>query len=99
MKVVFKIASGKRAEAENIVKSDDMISRQSITVRASESLGLSGKLGSCYVMIIDGSDEAVERAKELLKDMAEIIEDNQAVIDKIKEEEDAATEGFGNIFG
>lgn len=99
MKIIFKLKNDARAAAENLVKADDLINRQSITLRSSESLGMADRLGSCYLMIIDGSEQAVEKAKELLKDSSEIIEDSRAIIDKIKEEEDVATEGFGNIFG
>jgi len=98
MKIVFNISTDKRAEAENLVRADDVINRQSIIIRAAESLGISG-LEKCYIMIIDGSEQAVQQAKELLKDKAEIIDDSRAIIEKIKEEEDNAVQGFGNIFG
>lgn len=98
MKIVFKIPNDKRSEAENLVKADDLINRQSITIRAAESLGISG-LENCYIMIIDGSEQAIEKAKEILKEKSEILVDSQKILDKIKEEEDNAVCGFGSIFG
>ena len=51
--------------------------------------------------MIDGSEEACEEAQERLKDVAKELEgdEKQKVIDKMKEMEESAMEGFGGIFG
>lgn len=98
MKIVFKITNDRRAEVENLIRTDEVINRQSITIRAAESLGISG-LENCYIMIIEGSEQSIERAKDLLKEKAEIVQESQKILDKIKEEEDNAVCGFGSIFG
>ena len=52
-------------------------------------------------MLIDGEDEAIKKAKELLKGLAKELSGKEAedVIAAIDEQESSAAEGFGAIFG
>ena len=99
MKIVFDVKPEKKAEAELIAKSDDTISRQSIIMRSAASLGMEEKMGTSYVLVIDGSEEAVRKARELLKDIAKEIEQPDSILEKIREDDEKAVEGFGSIFG
>ena len=86
-------------KAEEALKSDfDVAAKQSIKVRDAVSLGLKGE-GSFFY--ITGTDEGVERCKELLKDFIEKVpqEDLEKAVEKIKDEDNAAAAGIGGIFG
>jgi hypothetical protein len=96
MREVWHTTSDKRVKAEEILKKDDVVGRQSIYVRDCRSLGLA-KEG--YVIIIDGSDKALEKANELLKGLAEKYKNKEEVLKKFEEEEQKATEAFGFIIG
>ncbi len=84
--------------AENALRSDfDLAAKQSITVKDGKSL--LGKEGS--FIYIKGSSEGVERCKEILSKFIEQCpeEDLKKAKEKIKEENERAVCGFGNIFG
>ncbi len=96
---IFEIKKEKENEMDAL-KGDDLISRQSITIRDAKSLGMKGE--NIYIKI-DGSDEAIERAEEIVKEQSLgkrlSKEDAQPIEKKIKEEEESASEGMGFIFG
>ncbi len=83
---------------KRILLEDDIVGRGSILFKEASSLGFKEK---CYYCLITGRDDLCHRAKELLKDKVKIIEgkEKQHVLDKIKNEEETAQEGFGAIFG
>ena len=87
------------AKAENILRSDtDFAAKQSITVRDAKVLGFE-KDGSFF--LVSGTDEGIEKCKELIKEFVEEVNEEEInkVKEKIKEEENKAAEGFGNILG
>lgn len=98
MKAVFFVKKESHGEAKNKVYNDELISRQSITIRDSSALGLK-KEG--YYLEIDGEDKAVAKAREILKGAAEELEGKEAeeVLSAIEKQESSAAEGFGAIFG
>ena len=96
MKIVFAVKSDSKQKAEDLLKKDDEINRGSITVRSASSLDINE---DCYFILLDASEHIVEKAKHLLKGVAEVYKNHEKVIEKITEQEDAATEGFGNILG
>lgn len=86
-------------KAENVLRSDtDFAAKESITVRDAKTLGFE-KDGSFF--LISGTDEGVERCKELIKEFVEDVEEEELnkAKEKIKEEEEKAAVGFGNILG
>ena len=83
-------------KAEEILKKDDIASRQSIMIRDAKSLGFNE---DGFYFLIDGDEHGVNRAKELIKDLAAETKNADKVRKKIKEEEEKAAEGFGGIFG
>lgn len=97
MKIVF--FTKEKTKVDEIVKKDDLISRQSLLWRSAKSLGINDKFADGYFLVIDGNEDAIEKAKELLRDLAEVIDDSEKIIQKIKEDEEKAMEGFGNILG
>lgn len=90
MQTVFEVTKENKNKVENIIKKDDLLSRQSITIRNIEDK---------FYFLIDGSEEAIQRAKEILKDIAKEAENKDEIIIKIKEEEEQALIGFGSILG
>ncbi len=84
-------------KAEDALRKDDVASRQSITVRDAKILGIE-KDGSFF--LIDGTEQGIEKCKELIKDFAENIDEKilEKAKKKIKEESEKAAEGFGGLF-
>ncbi len=98
MKEVFFINMENYSKARNVVFADDIVARQTVNFREARALGFQ-KDG--YYLEIDGPHEAINKAKELLGEMAVEAgaKEKEEVLRKIKEEEDKAAEGFGSLFG
>ncbi|MFH0949350.1 MAG: hypothetical protein V1802_02585, partial [Candidatus Aenigmatarchaeota archaeon] len=96
MQEVFLVASDKKTEAEQLLKADDEISRGSITIRLCSSLGFEE---DGYFIVLDVGKEAVKKAESLLEGIAEKYNDKKTVLERIKEQDDSAAEGFGMILG
>jgi len=96
--MTYAVFKGRSQKDEEIFSKDDIVSRQSIRTYDLASLGLEGE---GVVILVEGSEDAVRRAKELAKDKLEIIEDEEAekIYEKIKELEDSVSMGVGAIFG
>lgn len=90
--VVFRVKKEEKSRIDEALKVD-IISRQSITVRDGEGLGLD----SHTYVLIEGSDEAIEEAKKAF-DFADIPDNSEEIYQKIKEQEDDAASGMGLIF-
>jgi uncharacterized protein YaaR (DUF327 family) len=87
------------SKADNKLREDfDLAAKQSISIRDAKSLGLEDE-GSYF--LISGSNEGVEKCKELLKEFVEEVPEEK--LKKAKEEMDKeseiAAQGFGGIFG
>lgn len=85
-------------EVRRILLGDDTINRSSLLFREASSLDLKEK---CYYCLMSGTEEQCNKAKSLIKDKAKLIEGKvkEKIMQKIKSDEDSATEGFGAIFG
>jgi len=96
---IFEIKKEKEKEMDAL-KQDDIVSRQSITIRDAKSLGMKGE--NIYIKI-DGSSEAIKRAEGIVKEhsLGKKLskKDAEPIEKKIKEEEESASEGMGFIFG
>ena len=97
MEVLYFVASDKFQEIEQALLKDDVVSRQSLTFRHASNYGK--KEEGTYVKI-SGSDEALEKAKELIGENGQVVEDKEkeTVLKRMTEEEDAAAKGFGSMF-
>ena len=83
-------------KAKEILLKDDVVSRASVIFKEAKSM--TGKDG--YYCFISGLDGQCKRALEITKDLTAEVKDKEKsdVINKIKEEENKAMEGFGGIF-
>lgn len=97
--IVFKVEKDKVGTAKKIM-SDNMLSRQSLTIREAGALGLSGD--EAYFMF-EGPEEALEKAKEMFKteDAGTLLPDDEIekIHQLIEEQENASMAGMGAIFG
>jgi nitrogen regulatory protein PII len=84
-------------KVKELLLKDNLASRASITFKEAKNYG--GKEG--YYCYISGSDEQCKKALELTKDLAKEVKNKEKdkFINKMKEEENRAMEGFGGIFG
>jgi hypothetical protein len=94
---VFRISPA-QAEKANVLLSDDLVSRQSVTVRDAKSLGLKG---DDRFIVVEGSEPALARAVDLMKDIAPPLEGAKAedVYRKFRSQDEQAASGMGLIFG
>lgn len=93
---VFEADTEKKDIVDDIL-SDDLISRQNTYVRDGSTLGF--KENVLYVMV-EGSEESVEKARDMFDDeKIETSDNSEEVKDKLKEEDEAAAQGIGTVFG
>ncbi len=96
MYAIFKVSGDKKGTVPKVI-SDEMISRQSTSVRDGDSLGF--EEGITYVLV-EGVDEAVEKAKDMFEDLdVEFVEDDEEIYQAIKKADEDAAAGVGTIFG
>lgn len=97
MYAVFLFPSEAAGEARTLV-ADDLVSRQSVTLRDAGALGvdLEG-----LVVVIEGQEAAIERFAELAEEAAQRLPPEKAstVYGLLKREEEDAAEGVGLLFG
>jgi len=86
----WTILKVKDQELINGLLGDDMVSRQSVTTRDDPDGG--------KIILIEGSDEALDRVSEIAPDVAMEGEAAQEWFDRIKSEESAVASGVGMIF-
>lgn len=96
VKLVFSFRADRQAEVETILNREPIV-RQSILIRAASSVG-SKREGN--ILLLEGTDEACRDAMEALKGIAEELHghEKESIIKNIKDAEEKAMEGFGNIF-
>lgn len=94
---VFRLPANHSAKVDLLLQ-DDLVSRQSVTVRDGKSLGLEG---DDRYLVVEGSDAAVARAAELLKDAARPLAGTEAerVYRRFRAQDEDAASGMGLIFG
>jgi len=81
---------------EERLKKDELVSGASIKIRDANIVNKDG-----VYFYLEGTNEKIEKARELSKDLAEEIsgEEKESVIKILKEEEEKAIESFGLIIG
>jgi hypothetical protein len=94
---VFRILPPKLAGVDVVYK-DNLAGRQSITVREARTLGLGGE-GS--LVLVEGSDEGVARAEDLLKESGAVLTgaDAEKAYRAFRSQDDEAASGMGLVFG
>lgn len=95
--VIFSVDNEKKNKIKEIL-SDDMVSRQSITQRDAKALKIEKE---AQIVLIEGEDSALDKAKELFQEVGDLIEGSEAeeIYNKLKEDEAGAAAGVGFIFG
>ena len=97
MYVIFRIDKEKTGKMNEALK-DDLVSRQSIVIREAKVLGedMEGTL-----LLVEGTEEALDRAKEIFEGIGEALQEDKAksAYDKFKAEEDTVADGVGFLFG
>jgi uncharacterized protein YaaQ len=98
MKIVWLVSDDKLNEVRSKLMADEVVNRHSITIRSARSLDFN-KDGN--YLFLNGSEDAVERAKELVAESVQTIEEDEVneVISRIEEAEDSVAAGLGGIFG
>jgi len=98
MELLFEIKKQNLQKVKDVLMKDETVSKASITFKESSSLGFKEDKYYCY---ISGLEEACNKTKELMKDLGKTVKKKKSeeIIKKIKEEEESAMSGFGNIFG
>ncbi|MEM5797360.1 MAG: hypothetical protein QXD72_00570 [Candidatus Aenigmatarchaeota archaeon] len=96
MEIVLHFETENFAKGKDILLKDDLVGRASIVFKEGSIIGKEG-----YYCYLSGTEEQCEKALELMKDIGEEVKDEtkSQLIGKIKEEEEKAIEGFGNILG
>lgn len=94
---IYRITKDKASKATNAVYQDNIVSRQSITIRDARVLGIEADE---RILLIEGSPEALTQADTILKELAvkEPEENSKKIYEKFKEEENvilSATSIFG----
>jgi hypothetical protein len=94
---VFRLPATQASRADVLWK-DDLVSRQSVTERDAKSLGLPG---DDKYLLVEGTDGAIARAADLLKDVARSMDGAEAerVYRRFRAQDDEAAAGMGLIFG
>ena len=97
MEVVFEIEKKNLQKVKNVLLKDDTVSRASVLFKEAKTFGFDKDVYYCYV---SGLEEACEKAKELMKDLGKVSskKTKEQVVQKIKQEEESAMTGFGDIF-
>jgi len=94
---VFRFLAPEAEKADLLLK-DDLVSRQSVTVRDARSLGLPGT--DRYVLV-EGGEAGMARAVELLKGITQSLDGAEAdrVYRRFRAQDEEAASGMGFIFG
>ena len=95
--IIFEVRKEDIGKINRMI-SDDLVSRQSIITRDSQSLDLENE--ATYVKI-EGSEDGVKRAEEIAKELGfkKLNEkEMKRVNDRIEAQEDSAASGIGMIF-
>ena len=98
MKIVWLVSDDKLNEVRDKLLKDELVNRQSITIRSARILDFNKDGNYIY---ITGSEESIEKAKEIVGESVQEVEDDEAteVISRIEESEDSVAAGLGGIFG
>lgn len=96
MDVVLLIESKNYQKVSEMLKKDELVSLASLLFKDAKLFGKEG-----YYCWISGLEQQCKKALELTKDLAKEVtgKEKEEFIEKIKEEEKKAVEGFGAILG
>lgn len=95
MELVLFVEKDKGDKLERLLRGDEEVSKANILFHDSSPLGKEG----FYVRIL-GTEEQCEKARELSKDIAEVVEgeEKERVLELLKDEDYKMLSGFSGIF-
>lgn len=102
MEKVYECENSKKKDLTKILEEDpyaeDSFAR--VGYKLKEGKVIEQDEGKCY-LYIKANEDFIKKAEEKLKDLVKECEKevSQKIIDRINEEENQATSGFGDIFG
>lgn len=91
---VFRVAMSDRAKLDRAL-GDDVLSRQSITIRDARRFG---SREEALLVFVEGEEAGLVRAEALLLRFAERAPEPDALLTKLRGEEEDAAGGIGMIF-
>ena len=92
---VYRFPTSARARLEEAL-GDDILSRQSLTIRDARHFGVPGEW---VYLFVEGEDKGIVRADAVLLEIGERAPDGEVLYKMLKEEEDAAASSLGSIMG
>ena len=97
MQVIFEMEKSNLQKAKDILLKDESVNRASVMFKDGNVLGMKDK----YYCYVSGLEEACKKSEELMKDLGKKVDEKtkEQILQKIKQEEDQAMQGFGGIFG
>jgi len=95
MEIVLFVKKENLSKVEEILKKNEKTSMLSILIRDGKHFGYND-----FIVYLSGLEDYIKIALEITKDLAEVAkkEEQDKIIEKLKEEEQKAFEGFGEIF-
>ena len=95
MEIVLTFESKNLQKVRDVLFKDDVVSRASIMFKDGSIIGKQG-----YYCYLRGTDEQCKKAVEISKDLVKEVTGKEKgdLINKVKEEENKASEGMGGIF-
>ncbi len=94
---IFRVPVGQAAKIDALLK-DEVVSRQSLVVRESRSLGVDGE-GT--LVLVEGTEAGLAQAETLLKEAGKALVGAEAenAYRRFKAQDEDAASGMGLIFG
>ena len=94
---IFRVPAGQAGRIDALLK-DEVVTRQSLVVRESRSLGVEGE-GT--LVLVEGSEAGLAQAEALLKDAGKALIGAEAenAYRRFKAQDEDAVSGMGLIFG
>lgn len=92
---VYRFPAADRAKLDEAL-GDDILSRQSLTVRDARHFGVPG---DHVYLFVEGTESGLLRADAVLLEIGERAPGGEHLYEMLKQEEDAAASGLGSVFG
>lgn len=92
---VYRFPSSARAKMDEAL-GDDILSRQSLTIRDARHFGVPG---DWIFLFVEGEEKGILRADAVLLAIGERAPDGEILFRLLKDEEDAAASSLGSVMG
>lgn len=92
---VYRFPTASRAKLDEAL-GDDILSRQSLTIRDARHFGVPGDF---VYLFVEGTEAGIFRADAVLLEFGERAPNGDVLYQMLKAEEDEAASGLGSVFG